>query len=91
MLYKIELTKENVSKAIDFLIENIIIQSLLDGKAMFKLIAHSTEGENAKDICLALNSERDDIAITRETYYWDYDVELGKEEMLEYGWFLITI
>ena len=92
-LFKIELTEENVKKAIKFFMDNTVIPSALDGKAIMKLIVHDSDADLAREICQSINASMNDVALSRISLSWDFDLKIDEDEEieLEYGWFLSPI
>lgn len=89
-LFKIELSEKNVEMAIDFFTKNTVVPSMLDGKAIMKLIVHESDADLAREICKSINESRDDIALSRLALAWDFDLKMDEDEEadIEYGWFL---
>jgi hypothetical protein len=89
-LFKVELTEANVEKAIDFFIENTVVPSALDGKAIMRLIVHDSNADLGREICKSINESRNDVAVSRVSLSWDFDLKIDEEEdvEIEYGWFL---
>ncbi len=85
MIFKTELTRENVELVIDFYIANTVVRSMIDGRGIFEIMVHDSMSDKAELICQEINADRTDIAIRKSTYSWSYE---DIYEEAKYGWFL---
>ena len=74
--YKTELTTANVTKVIDFLLENAIIPSDVYGIAIFRLaVLNDVAMNTASEICKEINGSREDVAVIASSMWYDDGIE----------------